>query len=48
LVNRADKYQQTAVVYIKNSDGTRTLREFRFAGMKQALVFGSVDTSKHF
>ena len=48
LVNREDKYRQTAVVYIKNSDGTRTLREFRFSGMRQALVFGPGDTSKRF
>ena len=47
LVKREEKYRQTAVVYLRNSDGTRTLREFRFSGMKEALVFGTADTSKH-
>ncbi len=34
------KYGDDAIVYRKNSDGTRTLIEIRFAGMSQALVFG--------
>jgi hypothetical protein len=34
------KYGDDAIVYRKNSDGTRTLLEIRFAGMNQALVFG--------
>jgi hypothetical protein len=34
------KYGDDAIVYRKNSDGTRTLLEIRFAGMSQALVFG--------
>lgn len=33
------KYDDDAVVYNKNPDGTRTLTEFRFSGMRQALVF---------
>jgi hypothetical protein len=38
-VKRDVKYEDNAVVYIKNPDGTRTLTEFRFSGMRQALVF---------
>jgi hypothetical protein len=34
------KYGDDAIVYRKNSDGSRTLLEIRFAGMSQALVFG--------
>ena len=34
------KYGDDAIVYRKNSHGTRTLLEIRFAGMSQALVFG--------
>jgi cell division protein FtsN len=37
---RSVKYEDDAVVYRKNSDGSRTLLELRFAGMSQALVFG--------
>ena len=37
---RSVKYEEDAVVYRKNSDGSRTLLELRFAGMSQALVFG--------
>jgi cell division protein FtsN len=39
-VKRDVKYQDDAYVYRKNSDGSRTLLEIRFAGMSQALVFG--------
>jgi PilZ domain/SPOR domain len=39
-VRRGVKYENDAVVYRKNSDGSRTLLEIRFAGMSQALVFG--------
>ena len=38
-VRRGVKYADDAVVYRKNSDGSRTLLEIRFAGMSQALVF---------
>jgi len=38
-VKRDIKYEDDAVVYNKNPDGTRTLTEFRFSGMRQALVF---------
>jgi len=38
-VKRDVKYEDDAVVYNKNPDGTRTLTEFRFSGMRQALVF---------
>ena len=48
LVNREEKYRQNSIVYIKNSDGTRTLKEFRFSGMEQALVFGTGDGSQRF
>jgi hypothetical protein len=37
---RGVKYGDDAIVYRRNSDGTRTLLEIRFAGMSQALVFG--------
>jgi cell division protein FtsN len=39
-VARAAKYEQNAIVYRKNGDGSRTLLEIRFAGMSRALVFG--------
>jgi hypothetical protein len=38
-VKRDIKYEDDAVVYTKSPDGTRTLTEFRFSGMRQALVF---------
>ena len=38
-VRRGVKYEDDAVVYRRNSDGSRTLLEIRFAGMSQALVF---------
>jgi hypothetical protein len=38
-VRRSIKYEDDAVVYRKNSDGSRNLLEIRFAGMSQALVF---------
>jgi hypothetical protein len=34
------KYPRDAYVYKKNVDGSRTLLEIHFAGMRQALVFG--------
>jgi len=37
---RGVKYGDDAIVYRKNSDGSRTLLEIRFSGMNQALVFG--------
>jgi len=39
-VKREVKYTDDAYVYRKNGDGSRTLLEIRFAGMRQALVFG--------
>ncbi len=39
-VKREVKYTDDAYVYRKNGDGSRTLLEVRFAGMRQALVFG--------
>jgi hypothetical protein len=39
-VKREVKYPEDAYVYRKNGDGSRTLLEIRFAGMRQALVFG--------
>jgi PilZ domain len=39
-VTRSAKYEQNAIVYRKNGDGSRTLLEIRFAGMSRALVFG--------
>jgi hypothetical protein len=41
-VDRDLKYDNDALVYDTNSDGTRTLIEIRFAGKKQALVLGNV------
>ena len=40
-VNDGVSYTQDAVVYQTNSDGSRTLVEIRFSGMRRALVFGS-------
>jgi cell division protein FtsN len=40
-VNQGVKYTEDAVGLHKNRDGSRTLIEIRFAGMGQALVFGS-------
>jgi len=39
-VTRDTKYDTDAYVYRRNPDGTRTLLEIRFAGMRQALEFG--------
>jgi hypothetical protein len=39
-VKREVKYTDDAYVYKKNGDGSRTLLEIRFSGMRQALVFG--------
>jgi hypothetical protein len=40
MVERDSKSLSDAVVYSNNADGTHTLKELRFAGKKQALVFG--------
>jgi cell division protein FtsN len=40
-VKRDASYQQNAVVWRQNRDGSRSLIEIRFAGMSRALVFGS-------
>ena len=39
-VKRPVKYPDDAYVYRTNKDGSRTLIEVRFSGMRQALVFG--------
>jgi PilZ domain-containing protein len=39
-VKRDVKYPRDAYVYRKNPDGSRTLLEIHFGGMRQALVFG--------
>jgi hypothetical protein len=39
-VERDTKYPADAVVYSNNADGSHTLMELRFGGMKQVLVFG--------
>jgi hypothetical protein len=39
-VDRDSKSPADSVVYSNNADGTHTLKELRFGGMKQALVFG--------
>ncbi|PYU28845.1 MAG: hypothetical protein DMG32_01795 [Acidobacteria bacterium] len=40
LVERDTKYPADAVVYSNNADGSHTLKELRFGGSKQVLVFG--------
>jgi hypothetical protein len=39
-VRRAVSYEDDAVVYRKNADGSRALLEIRFGGMSQALIYG--------
>ena len=39
-VKRETKYPRDAYVYRRNADGSRTLLEIHFGGMRQALVFG--------
>ncbi len=39
-VKRDTKYTRDAYVYRRNPDGSRTLLEIHFGGMRQALVFG--------
>ena len=39
-VERDSKSLSDSVVYSNNADGTHTLKELRFGGMKQVLVFG--------
>lgn len=41
-VERDSKAPADAVVYSNNADGSHTLVELRFGGMKQALVFGQI------
>jgi PilZ domain/SPOR domain len=43
-VSRTDKFDQSEVVYTENRDGSRTLKEIRFAGMRRALVFARGNT----
>lgn len=38
-VDRPAKYESNAVVYATNPDGSRTILEIRFGGLKGALVF---------
>jgi hypothetical protein len=40
LVERDVKSPADSVVYSNNADGTHTLKELRFGGSKQVLVFG--------
>ena len=40
LVEREMKAPADSVVYSNNADGTHTLKELRFGGSKQVLVFG--------
>ncbi len=39
LVERGEKYARNTVVFDTKADGTNTLREIRFAGSSQAIVF---------
>jgi hypothetical protein len=39
-VKSDEKYPRDAYVYRRNADGSRTLLEIHFGGMRQALVFG--------
>ena len=41
-VERDSKAPADAVVYSNNADGSHTLTELRFGGMKQVLVFGQI------
>jgi hypothetical protein len=41
-IKRQVKYPHDAYVYKRNADGSRTLLEIHFGGMRQALVFGKV------
>jgi hypothetical protein len=41
-VRQGAKFTQNAIAYQRNRDGSRTLLEIRFAGMNQALVFGTL------
>lgn len=41
-VERDSKAPADAVVYSNNADGSHTLTELRFGGMKQVLVFGQL------
>jgi hypothetical protein len=38
-MKRPQKYSQDEYVYVKNGDGSRTLREIHFSGLNRALVF---------
>ena len=40
-VKQGVRYTEDAIGYQKNRDGSRTLIEIRFAGMRQALVFAN-------
>ena len=40
-VDRGWEYKQNAVVYANQPDGSKSIVEFRFAGMSRALVLGS-------
>ena len=40
MVERETKSLTDAVVYSNNADGSHTLKELRFSGKKQVLVFG--------
>jgi hypothetical protein len=42
MVERDSKSLTDAVVYSNNADGSHTLKELRFAGKKQVLVFGEL------
>jgi hypothetical protein len=42
VVEREVKSLVDAVVYSNNADGTHTLKELRFAGKKEVLVFGAL------
>lgn len=39
LIDRGTKYRRAAVMYAESADGTRTIREIRFAGSSQVIVF---------
>jgi len=41
-VDRDTKSPADSVVYSNNADGSHTLKELRFSGRKQALVFGEL------
>ena len=41
LVDRGEKFGRNAVIYSEGGDGTRMIKEIRFAGSSQVIVFNN-------